>query len=103
VIDDDALVLDAMRGLLRSWGCTVATATSETAAVAELSEYERTPDLIISDYRLSDGSNGTQVIERLRRMLDAPVPALLISGDAAPERLREQAPQRQVLPGAPVA
>jgi len=57
----------------------------------ELSEYERTPDLIISDYRLSDGSNGTQVIERLRRALDAPVPALLISGDAAPERLREAA------------
>jgi signal transduction histidine kinase/CheY-like chemotaxis protein len=89
VIDDDALVLDAMRGLLRSWGCAVATATSETAAVAGLSEYERTPDLIISDYRLSDGSNGIQVIERLRRALDAPVPAFLISGDVAPERLRE--------------
>ena len=91
VIDDDALVLDAMRGLLRSWGCSVATATSETAAVAGLSEYERTPDLIISDYQLSDGSNGIQVIERVRRALDAPVPAFLISGDVAPERLREAA------------
>jgi CheY-like chemotaxis protein len=78
VIDDDALVLDAMRGLLRSWGCAVATATSETSAVTGL-----------SDYRLSDGSNGIQVIERLRRALDAPVPAFLISGDVAPERLRE--------------
>jgi signal transduction histidine kinase len=91
VIDDDALVLDAMRGLLKSWGCSVATATSETAAVAGLPEYERTPDLIISDYRLSDGSNGIQVIERLRRVLDAPVPAFLISADVAPERLREAA------------
>ena len=89
VIDDDALVLDAMRGLLRSWGCAVATATSETSAVTGLSEYERAPDLIISDYRLSDGSNGIQVIEGLRRALDAPVPAFLISGDVAPERLRE--------------
>ena len=91
VIDDDALMLDAMRGVLKSWGCGVATATSETAAVAGLSEYERTPDLIISDYRLADGSNGIQVIERLRRVLDAPVPAFLISADAAPERLREAA------------
>jgi CheY-like chemotaxis protein len=91
VIDDDALVLDAMRGVLKSWGCSVATATSETAAVSGLSEYERTPDLIISDYRLTDGSNGIQVIERLRRVLDAPVPAFLISADAAPERLREAA------------
>jgi CheY-like chemotaxis protein len=80
-----------MRGLLRSWGCSVATATSETAAVAGLSEYERIPDLIISDYQLSDGSNGIQVIERVRRALDAPVPAFLISGDVAPERLREAA------------
>jgi signal transduction histidine kinase len=91
VIDDDALVLDAMRGVLKSWGCSVATATSETAAVSGLSEYERTPDLIISDYRLTDGSNGIQVIERLRSVLNAPVPAFLISGDAAPEQLREAA------------
>jgi hypothetical protein len=41
VIDDDALVLDAMRGMLKSWGCTVATANSATAAIAGLSEYER--------------------------------------------------------------
>jgi signal transduction histidine kinase len=89
VIDDDALVLDAMRGMLKSWGCTVATANSATAAIAGLSEYERPPDLIISDYRLSGGANGIQLIEQLRQALDTPVPAFLISGDTAPERLRE--------------
>ena len=89
VIDDDALVLDSMRGVLKSWGCSVVTASSGAAALACLAELERTPDLIISDYRLADGDNGIRAIERLRKALRAPVPAFLISGDTAPERLRE--------------
>jgi signal transduction histidine kinase/CheY-like chemotaxis protein len=89
VIDDDALVLDGMRGILKSWGCSVVTANSEAAAIACLAEHERTPDLIISDYRLADGNNGIQAIEKLRKLVRAPVPAFLISGDTAPERLRE--------------
>jgi signal transduction histidine kinase/DNA-binding NarL/FixJ family response regulator len=89
VIDDDALVLDGMRGILKSWGCSVVTANSEAAAIAYLAEHERTPDLIISDYRLADGNNGIQAIEQLRKLLRAAVPAFLISGDTAPERLRE--------------
>lgn len=89
VIDDDSLVLDSMRGVLKSWGCSVVTANSGPAALACLAELERAPDLIISDYRLADGNNGIHAIERLRKALRAPVPAFLISGDTAPERLRE--------------
>ena len=47
------------------------------------------PDLIISDYRLGDGRTGFDVIERLRSTFGAQIPAFLISGDTAPERLRE--------------
>ena len=89
VIDDDALVLEGMRGLLRSWGCRVVTAGSDSAALAALAEPEQRPDLIISDYHLSDGKTGIEVIERLRNAFSAPIPAFLISGDIAPERLRQ--------------
>ena len=89
VIDDDALVLDGMRGVLKSWGCSVVTAGSERAALAALSEHERPPDLIISDYRLGDGKTGFEVIEGLRGAFGASIPAFLISGDTAPERLHE--------------
>jgi two-component system, sensor histidine kinase len=89
VVDDDALVLDGMRGVLRSWGCNVVSAHSAGAALAALSERERPPDLIVSDYRLVGGETGYEVIERLRRAFGAAIPAFLISGDAAPERLRE--------------
>jgi signal transduction histidine kinase/ActR/RegA family two-component response regulator len=89
VIDDDVLVLDGMRGILQSWGCRVHTAASGAAALASVADGGAPPDLIISDLRLADGETGIKVIERLREALGAPVPAFLISGDTAPERLRE--------------
>jgi signal transduction histidine kinase/CheY-like chemotaxis protein len=88
VIDDDALVLDAMGGMLRNWGCRVAAAATPGAALAGLAGGER-PDLIISDYRLANGQSGIAAIAELRQVFGAPVPAFLISGDTAPERLRE--------------
>jgi signal transduction histidine kinase/CheY-like chemotaxis protein len=89
VIDDDVLVLDGMRGILQSWGCRVQTAASGAAALASVADGGGQPDLIISDLRLADGETGIEVIGRLREALGAPVPAFLISGDTAPERLRE--------------
>ena len=87
VVVDDLLVLEGMGGLLRAWGCDVVTAPSEAAAVVGLAK--RRPDLIICDYRLGNGATGFDVIARLRRLCGAAVPAFLVSGDTAPERLRE--------------
>jgi signal transduction histidine kinase/CheY-like chemotaxis protein len=89
VIDDDPMVLDGMRGLLTSWGCQAVTADCDQAALAGLAEHAREPDLIISDYRLQAGQTGIEAIERLRRAYGAAIPAFLVSGDTAPERLRE--------------
>jgi signal transduction histidine kinase/CheY-like chemotaxis protein len=89
VIDDDALVLDGMRGLLRSWGCKVVTEESETAALARLEELGERPDMIISDHRLADGKTGIEAIDSLRGALGIAIPAFLISGDTGTERLRD--------------
>ena len=89
VIDDDALVLEGMRGILQSWGCRVVTGASDTAALAQLAQEGGQPDLIISDFRLASGGTGVEAIERLRGVLDTAIPAFLISGDTGPERLRE--------------
>jgi signal transduction histidine kinase len=88
VIDDDTLVLDAMAGELRRWGCRVVVTDSFDSALASLGEHGR-PDLIISDYRLANGQSGIATIARLRAALGANIPAFLLSGDTAPERLRE--------------
>ena len=89
VIDDDALVLEATGELLMSWGYRVLMANSDEASLARIGEHKRRPDLIISDYRLSEGRTGIDVIAQLRGELAAPIPAVIISGDTLPERLRE--------------
>jgi len=89
VIDDDALVLEGMLGILRSWGCDVVTAGSAEVALARLAEQGGRPDLIVSDYHLANGETGIETIERLRRELGPAVPAFLVSGDTTPDRLRQ--------------
>jgi two-component system OmpR family response regulator len=81
VIDDDPLVLEATGGLLRSWGFRVITAETDAEAMMRLAGEGQRPDLIVCDYRLSEGARGTEVIERLRSAFE--IPALLISGDGA--------------------
>ncbi|SEO84978.1 Signal transduction histidine kinase [Rhodospirillales bacterium URHD0017] len=89
VVDDDALVLDGMRGLLQGWGCRVVTADSSDAALAGLADHQEGPDLVISDYFLANGTTGVEVIERLRGAFGDAIPAFLISGDTTSERMRE--------------
>jgi signal transduction histidine kinase len=87
VIDDDTLVLDGTRGLLKSWGCRVVVAKSDREALAGLDCNK--PDLIISDFRLKDGQTGIDAVAQLRNAFHAAIPAFLISGDILPERLHQ--------------
>jgi signal transduction histidine kinase len=89
VIDDDALALDGMSGLLRSWGCRVVAARSAADALAGLANMECPPDLVISDFHLSDQRTGIEAIEQLRTTFGASIPAFLVSGDISPELLQQ--------------
>jgi CheY-like chemotaxis protein len=89
VIDDDRLVLDGVCGLLRGWGCDVSASTSSGGALDSLNELRQKPDLIISDHHFTHGETGIAVIERLRDTFNAPIPALLVTGDISVERKQE--------------
>jgi DNA-binding response OmpR family regulator len=54
-----------------------------------LVDIERLPDLIVSDYRLRGDENGIEVVEMPRGELNIDMPALLVTGDTAPDRLRD--------------
>jgi CheY-like chemotaxis protein len=103
VIDDDELVRDGMIRLLREWGCEVVAAGSDEGALANLPGHDRQPDLIIADYHLACGTTGLVAIDRLRGVLGVPFPALLISGDTAPEPLREARASGHLLVHKPVS
>jgi CheY-like chemotaxis protein len=89
VIDDELAIREAMSSLLTEWGHDVVTAGSGDEAMQRLATCPVRPDLVICDYRLRDGENGVAVIERLRADYNETIPAMLITGDTAPDRLAD--------------
>jgi CheY-like chemotaxis protein len=86
VVDDDEAVRVAMSELLSSWGCRCLVADSAASALQGCSAL---PDLLIVDYRLRDGQTGADVMAALRERLGVLPPTFIITGDTAPDRLRE--------------
>jgi two-component system, sensor histidine kinase len=89
VIDDEAAIRDAMLSLLTSWGYAVITAGSVAEMLASLAQCPKRPDMIICDYRLRGGENGIDVVRRLQSECNEAIPAMLITGDTAADRLLE--------------
>jgi signal transduction histidine kinase/CheY-like chemotaxis protein len=102
IIDDAPIVLEGTSGLLGKWGYSVVTAASDEAALIQLAKREQRPDLIISDYHLANGRTGIEAIERIDGEFGALIPAILISGDTAPERLRDARDRGYILLHKPV-
>ena len=89
VIDDETQVLQSMRHLLESWGCEVMLAESARDALKVMALTDVSPDLIISDFRLRDDLSGVDAVEAVRESLESRIPAVIITGDTSPARLRE--------------
>jgi two-component system, sensor histidine kinase len=87
VIDDERAVREGMAVLLTQWGYQVLTAGS-VDDVLQTANSSR-PDLIIADYRLREEMTGTQAIRRLQAEFKADIPAVLVTGDTAPDRVSE--------------
>lgn len=88
VIDDEKDIREGMVLLLKQWGANVATA-SGADEVNQLIHANCYPDAIISDYRLPGKLTGSQLVEQLRASSSLNIPAMLITGDTAPERINE--------------
>ena len=86
-IDDDEAVRLGMQSLLHSWGCQCITAESSADALECLEDI--TPDIIITDFRLRHEETGKQVLQALRAYLGTSVPAIIMTGDTSPQRLRD--------------
>ncbi len=89
VIDDDAAVREGMRALLGSWGCRTVLAEGLDDLLPQLAAEPTVPALILCDFRLRSGANGLDVVARLRSEYNESLPAIVVTGDTAPERLRE--------------
>jgi signal transduction histidine kinase/ActR/RegA family two-component response regulator len=86
VIDDERSVRLGMRVLLEELGCRFVEASSVEEATRQATAAR--PDIILADMRLRNGESGIGAISSIVSAI-GPTPALLISGDTAPDRLQE--------------
>jgi two-component system, sensor histidine kinase len=82
LVEDDPAVRDATRMLLKVSGYRVFTASNLAEARSLASEHPQL-GLLVTDYHLSNGETGTQVISALRDQLGQQLKAVLITGDTS--------------------
>jgi len=89
VIEDNPAVRTGLQLMLEGWNCDVVAAETGEAAL-EAGEREGWRfDAIIADHRLGAGMSGTQTATEMGRRAGRPIPALVVTGDTAPERIEE--------------
>ncbi len=87
LIDDESAILRGMAELFDHWNIDLVTAHSAAEAEQWLASIARVPDVIVSDYRLPDDTDGIEVIARLRQRFGDAIPAIVVTGDTAPDTL----------------
>jgi CheY-like chemotaxis protein len=86
VLDDERAVRQGVRLLLEELGCDCSEAGTTQEAVA--SATHNRPDVVLADMRLRGDDSGIAAVRAIREAVGH-VPALLVSGDTAPDRLQE--------------
>jgi CheY-like chemotaxis protein/two-component sensor histidine kinase len=86
VLDDEEAVRKGMETLLQAFGCEVRSAGCIAEAVTACRSMP--PDILLVDLRLRGEENGITAIGQLRSAHPA-LPAILVSGDTAPDRIKD--------------
>lgn len=87
IVDDEEPIREGLRLLLGEWGYQALTAADLAQAEQAIAELEGRVDLLISDLNLGPGPDGVEVIATVRRLCGLDLPAILVTGDTAPENV----------------
>ena len=87
LVDDESAILRGMAELFDNWAIDLVTAHSADEAEQWLDSLGRVPDVIVCDYRLPDDTDGVEIIARLRQKYGRDIPAVLVTGDTAPDTI----------------
>ncbi|MBL4801707.1 MAG: hybrid sensor histidine kinase/response regulator [Emcibacter sp.] len=102
LIDDEKDTLDAMSHLISNWGHKVVSFGAEEEALNYLNHHDFTPDMIITDFRLREKRTGTEAITAINSHFNKNIPAIIITGDTAKDRMLQAQESGHVLLHKPI-
>jgi CheY-like chemotaxis protein len=89
--------------LMLEWGCQVFASDNADELIRRLDAEQIRPDLLVCDYRLPNGVTAVHVVKRFRELWGGAVPALILTGDTAPEALQQINASGAILLHKPIA
>jgi CheY-like chemotaxis protein len=87
LVDDEEAVRTSVGELLVEWGYEVIAVATTAEALAAATTRAGLIDVIVSDLRLRDGDDGLRAIDQIRQACGFAVPAVLVTGDTAPDQV----------------
>ncbi|MEO6215495.1 MAG: response regulator [Sphingomonas sp.] len=81
IVEDDPDVRDLLEQLLKEHGHRVRKAANGIAALALVAKGAIRPDLVLADYNLPGALDGLEVIGEIRKVLNHPLPGIILTGD----------------------
>ncbi len=93
VLEDDLDSRRAILGLLDDWGVVHASGATLQELIEEAEADGRAPDALITDYRLPGGLTGCQCVVELRRVMEAELPAIVVTGESDLDMIRASLPE----------
>ena len=96
IVDDDAVILEALAQQLRSCGCLVQTAASQAETLSMLADNLRVPDLLICDFYLDNQETAHDIISLFLAEYGA-VPTLVLSAHAISSQDKDKWPDNTLL------
>lgn len=97
ILEDDHEARLAMHALLDDWGVVYSSGSTLDELILDAESAMRTVDAIVTDFRLPGGRNGAECIELLRAHFEAPIPAVIVTGESNLVRIRDVMPPDTVL------
>ncbi len=89
VVDDDSSAREAIVDLLSAHGYEVLAAAGIPQVCALLAGRKVEALMIVADYRLGEDVTGVEAIRAIQPLLARPAPAIIVTGDTSPDRIRE--------------
>ncbi len=89
LLEDDPDIRQMTAELMTQWGCRVIAAELPGEIFHEMGRHSLRPGLLVCDYRLPQGLTAVHAIREMRQRWGGGVPAIVLTGDTAPEVLHE--------------
>jgi signal transduction histidine kinase/CheY-like chemotaxis protein len=103
LVEDNRDIRQMVAKLMKQWGCEVHDGELPYEVLNAMALADVRPDILLCDYRLSQGLTAIDGIQLLHKLWDRKIPTVVLTGETAPQTLQEIQASGALLLNKPIA